>query len=79
MIFFKLIYSFYLNSNYLLIDLSHTGKRLMAKCRKLLQENEELGKIVSSGNIASLETDIAYHKRLLTEITENEQSKHFFL
>ena len=36
------------------------SKRLMAKCRKLLQENEDLGKIVSSGNVAQLEHDLAY-------------------
>lgn len=46
----------------------------MAKCRKLLQENEELGKIISSGNIAQLENDLAYHKELLNEACENEQS-----
>ncbi|MRC57051.1 hypothetical protein GH877_30895, partial [Bacillus thuringiensis] len=27
---------------------SQTGKRLMAKCRMLLTENEELGKVISS-------------------------------
>ena len=53
------------------------GKRLMAKCRKLLQENEELGKIISSGNVAQLEHDLAYHKELLNEACENEQSKIF--
>ena len=46
----------------------------MAKCRKLLQENEELGKIISSGSVAQLEQDIAYHKEILNEACENEQS-----
>lgn len=46
----------------------------MAKCRKLLQENEQLGKIIESGNIAQLEQDIAYHKEILNEACENEQS-----
>lgn len=46
----------------------------MAKCRKLLSENEELGKIISSGNVAQLEHDLAYHKQLLNETCENEQS-----
>jgi hypothetical protein len=50
------------------------SKRLMAKCKKLLQENEELGKIISSGNIAQLENDLAYHKEILNEAGENEQS-----
>lgn len=53
------------------------SKRLMAKCRKLLQENEELGKIISSGNVAQLEQDIAYHKEILNEACENEQSLNF--
>ncbi len=47
----------------------------MLKCRKLLAENEELGKIISTGNIAQLEHDLAYHKQLLNEACENEQSK----
>lgn len=46
----------------------------MAKCRKLLSENEELGRIISSGNVAQLEHDLAYHKQLLNEACENEQS-----
>ena len=54
--------------------LSQLGKRLIAKCRKLIQENEELGKMISSGSIASLEADVAYHKRLLTEAYETEKS-----
>ena len=50
------------------------GKRLIAKCKKLAQENLELAKIISSGNIANLECDVAYHKRLLNESYENEKS-----
>ena len=50
------------------------GKRLVAKCRKLIQENEELGKMVSSGNIAKLEADVAYNKKLVSEAYENERS-----
>lgn len=52
------------------------SKRLMAKCRKLLKENEELGKVISSGSVAQLENDLAYHKEMLNEACENEQSKH---
>jgi hypothetical protein len=58
---------------------SHMGKRLIAKCRKLMHENEELGKTLSSGNVASLEADIAYHKRLLSEAYENEQNLYSFI
>lgn len=54
-------------------------KRLMAKCRKLLKENEELGKIISSGNVAQLEHDLAYHKEILNEACENEQNINSFL
>lgn len=54
---------------------SQICKRLMAKCKKLLKENEELGKMVSSGAVAQLEHDLAYHKEILNEACENEQSK----
>ena len=47
---------------------SNTGKQLMAKCRKLYQENEELGKMISSGRLAKLETDLALQKSLTEEI-----------
>lgn len=46
----------------------------MAKCKKLLKENEELGKMVASGTVAQLEHDLAYHKEILNEACENEQS-----
>lgn len=58
---------------------SHMGKRLILKCRKLLQENEELGKLISSDNLAKLEADLAYHKALLTEACENEQNLNSFV
>lgn len=58
---------------------SQMSKRLMAKCRKLLKENEELGKIISSGNVAQLEHDLAYHKEILNEACENEQNINSFL
>lgn len=51
------------------------GKRLISKCQKLFKENEELGKLVSSGNLSNLEADIAYHKKLLEEAYENEKRK----
>ncbi|XP_014679177.1 PREDICTED: LOW QUALITY PROTEIN: coiled-coil domain-containing protein 8 homolog [Priapulus caudatus] len=47
---------------------SQTGKRLMAKCRLLYQdENEELGKQITSGRIAKLEGDLALQKSLTHE------------
>ena len=51
----------------------------MFKCNKLLEENEKLGKMVSSGNVALLENDLAYHKQLLNEANENEQSNFSFI
>ncbi|ESO10830.1 hypothetical protein HELRODRAFT_167331 [Helobdella robusta] len=47
---------------------NQTGKRLMAKCRMLIQENEDLGKTVSSGKIAKLEGEIALNKELISEM-----------
>lgn len=48
---------------------SNTGKRLLAKCRLLYQENEELGKITSSGRIAKLESDLALQRSFSEEVT----------
>jgi WTAP/Mum2p family len=45
----------------------------MAKCRMLLQENEELGRTVSSGRLAKLEGDIALQKRLISEMKNSEK------
>ncbi|UJR34015.1 hypothetical protein I4U23_021429 [Adineta vaga] len=49
---------------------SKTGKMLMARCKKLLEENEQLGKIVSSDNVAKLEGEIALQNRLLSNIKD---------
>ncbi|CAF1151334.1 unnamed protein product [Adineta ricciae] len=49
---------------------SKTGKMLMARCRKLLEENEQLGKIVSSDNVAKLESEIALQNRLISNIKD---------
>jgi len=48
----------------------------MAKCRMLLQENEDLGRSMSSGRIAKLEGDIALQKRLIDEM-KNSEKGHF--
>ncbi len=40
----------------------------MAKCRMLLQENEELGKVISSGRTAKLEGEIALQKKFVDEM-----------
>merc|ERR1719232_1909388 len=50
---------------------SATGKRLMAKCRQLYQENEDLGKMIASGRLAKLEGELALQKNLTEEMTKN--------
>lgn len=51
---------------------SNTGKRLMAKCRLLYQENEELGKIVSNGRLAKLESDLSLHRNFVEELRRSQ-------
>ncbi|XP_013416555.1 pre-mRNA-splicing regulator WTAP [Lingula anatina] len=58
---------------------SQTGKRLMAKCRMLLQENEELGKVISSGRTAKLEGEIALEKKLVEELKNSQAETEEFL
>lgn len=58
---------------------SNTGKRLMAKCRMLYQENEELGKITSSGRIATLEGDLALQKSFSEEVRQSQLELDCFL
>ncbi|KAK3585516.1 hypothetical protein CHS0354_022925 [Potamilus streckersoni] len=58
---------------------SQTGKRLMAKCRMLLQENEEFGKTIASGRIAKLEGEIALQKTLVQEMKNNQSELDEFL
>lgn len=58
---------------------SNTGKRLMAKCRMLYQENEELGKVTSSGRIATLEGDLALQKSFSEEVRQSQLELDCFL
>ncbi|CAE1299602.1 WTAP [Acanthosepion pharaonis] len=58
---------------------SQTGKRLMAKCRMLLQENEDLGKLIASGRTAKLEGEIALEKTLVQEMKKNQADLDEFL
>lgn len=51
---------------------SNTGKRLMAKCRQLYQENEELGKMTSSGRVAKLEGELALQKSFSEEVKKSQ-------
>lgn len=58
---------------------STTGKRLMAKCRLLYQENEELGKMISSGKVAKLEGELALQKNFAEEIRKSQSEIDDFL
>ncbi|CAG9788797.1 unnamed protein product [Diatraea saccharalis] len=51
---------------------SNTGKKLMAKCRLLHQENEDLGRMTSSGRIAKLEGDLALQKSYSEEVKKSQ-------
>lgn len=58
---------------------SNTGKRLMAKCRMLYHENEDLGKITSSGRIAKLEGDLALQTSFSEEVRQSQLELDSFL
>lgn len=53
---------------------------LMSRCKKLLEENEQLGKIVSTDNVAKLEGEIALLNRLLSNIKDAQKgtTRDFF-
>ncbi|XP_014299773.2 pre-mRNA-splicing regulator WTAP [Microplitis demolitor] len=58
---------------------SNTGKRLMAKCRLLYQENEDLGRMISSGRIAKLEGELALQKSFSEEVKKSQSELDEFL
>merc|ERR1712142_379505 len=58
---------------------SATGKRLMAKCRQLYQENEDLGKMIASGRLAKLEGELALQKNLSEEMKKNQLEMDDFM
>merc|ERR1711915_872151 len=58
---------------------SATGKRLMAKCRQLYQENEDLGKMISSGRLAKLEGELALQKNLSEEMKQSQLEMDDFM
>ncbi len=60
-------------SSFVLPCFSVTGKKLMAKCRSLLQENQDLGKQISQGRVAQLEAEIALQKKYNQEIKETQE------
>jgi len=58
---------------------SASGKRLMAKCRQLYQENEDLGKMISSGRMAKLEGELALQKDLSEKMKQNQLEMDDFM
>ena len=44
----------------------------MQKCRTLLEENEEFGKLASSGRIAKLENDLALQKNFSEDMKKSQ-------
>jgi len=58
---------------------STTGKRLMAKCRLLHNENEELGKEMSTGWVAQLTGNLALQKKFSEEMKKSQTELDEFL
>lgn len=58
---------------------SNTGKQLMAKCRLLIKENEELGRMIASGRLAKLEGDLALQKNFSEELKKSQSDLDEFL
>ncbi|XP_033117792.1 pre-mRNA-splicing regulator WTAP-like [Anneissia japonica] len=58
---------------------SQTGKRLMLKCRTLLQENQDLGKQISSGKTAQLEAELALQKKYSEELKTSQDEMNDFV
>ncbi|XP_033635817.1 actin cytoskeleton-regulatory complex protein PAN1-like [Asterias rubens] len=58
---------------------SQTGKRLMSKCRILIQENQELGKQVSTGRTAQLEAELALQKKYSEELKASQDELNEFV
>ncbi|XP_029901011.1 pre-mRNA-splicing regulator WTAP-like isoform X2 [Myripristis murdjan] len=58
---------------------SQTGKKLMAKCRMLIQENQELGRQLSQGRIAQLEAELALQKKYSGELKSSQDELNDFI
>ena len=50
----------------------------MAKCRLLYQENEELGRMISSGRLAKLEGDLALQRNFSEEMKKSQSGEIMF-
>ncbi|KAK7132957.1 hypothetical protein R3I94_014996 [Phoxinus phoxinus] len=60
-------------------DIRQTGKKLMAKCRMLIQENQELGRQLSQGRIAQLEAELALQKKYSEELKSSQDELNDFI
>nr|XP_057913371.1 pre-mRNA-splicing regulator WTAP [Doryrhamphus excisus] len=58
---------------------SQTGKKLMAKCRMLIQENQELGRQQSQGRVAQLEAELALQKKYSEELKSSQDELNDFI
>ncbi|KAL1923906.1 uncharacterized protein VTP21DRAFT_6941 [Calcarisporiella thermophila] len=58
---------------------SMTGKRLVAKCRALQLENEELGRQLQQGRVEQYETEILVQRKLITELRGAMQESDDFV
>lgn len=58
---------------------SVTGKKLMAKCRMLIQENQELGRQLSQGRVAQLEAELALQKKYSDELKGSQDELNDFV
>lgn len=58
---------------------SVTGKKLMGKCRTLIQENQELGKQLSQGRIAQLEAELSLQKKYSEELKGSQDEMNEFV
>ena len=47
----------------------------MAKCRNLIQENQELGKQLSQGRVAQLEAELALQKKYSDELKSSQDGE----
>ncbi|KAM9433852.1 pre-mRNA-splicing regulator WTAP-like isoform 2-T2 [Salvelinus alpinus] len=61
------------------VSICQTGKKLMAKCRMLIQENQELGRQISQGRIAQLEAELALQKKYSEELKSSQDELNDFI
>ena len=51
----------------------------MAKCRMLIQENQELGRQLSQGRVAQLEAELALQKKYSEELKTSQDGEFLVL